>query len=550
MEERTELLFDNLIQWDIDALSTDFAIWLAADNVYPAATSRVGILSSIECQRLLHYYLDDDLCTNLRLLVKTSSLLYNREDSPHPYYGREQLILIRTSVGVKILKSLEAALKGTALAEASKEKLKGLFLVLLGVIIAITYTVTTDSEEARNELLRILVHHMIFVGERIGLLDCDLTKLRLTERCHNIWNKTGNFEWNYETSSAVERMDMGAFIEQGQNFLGFSPAASVSIASPRAFVLEKNDHQLGNISDIASTSDDLHQVDPIHDTEPQSTADLWPAYGSLGNVGSEYISSPIAMEMIKCFLCNTVFRSDEVCPACFGPLPVTAGYSDIAMQGNFGVMSPIPDSQAFDSVTTYTEAIPMYRGKELRQSDTLASSNVRRPESSTGSPQSSRFSFRSRTPTKQDYSPSVEDKSDRSNARSGGTKRKLPDQSKKTTKKTRFTVPKPPKNTNKTPRQSRKESPLVYKDIFALYDMTSQCIARDVGPTKKYHHLQCSNATTSYTEPGPWGQGFWPACHCQGGPKPAPALPQKCDDSYNPPIFRPLCGLCSGRALV
>lgn len=198
LEEQTELHFDELIQWDIDALSIDFARWMAADDEDPAATSRVGILSSMECQKLLHHYLDEDLCRNLRLLVKTSSLLYSREDSPHPYCGSRQLSIIRSSVGAKILKSLESALKSTALADASQKKLKGLFLVLLGMIIAITYTNTTDDGEARHELLRILAHHMIFIGERIGLLECDSMKQRLTENCYNMWNKVGNFEWIYE----------------------------------------------------------------------------------------------------------------------------------------------------------------------------------------------------------------------------------------------------------------------------------------------------------------------------------------------------------------
>ena len=547
MEEHTELHFNKLIRWDIDALSTDFAIWLAADNVHPAAISRVGILSSIECQRLLHHYLDEDLCTNLRLLVKTSSLLYNRRDSPHPYYGREQLNLIRSSVGAKMLKSLEAALKSTTLAEASKEKLKGVFLVLLGVIIAITYTITTDSEEARYELLRILAHHMIFVGERIGLLDCDLTKQRLTESCHKIWNKTGNFEWNYEISSAVEGMDMGASLEQGQNCLGLSPAASVSIESPRAFVPEENYHQPGNIPNIASASDALHQVDPIHSARPQSAAGLWPNYGWLGSFGTEHSSSPIAMGMTICFLCNGSFPSDEMCPACFGPLPVTAGYSDVALQGKFGLTSPVPDSRAFGSMTMNTEAIPIYRGTELWQSDTLASSSLRRPESSSGSPQISRYSFRSRTPTEKDVPPDVEDKSGRSNARSGGTKRKLPDQS----KKTRVIVQEPPKHTEKTPRQSRREPPLVRESSYCgLCGMIMDVSAADFGSTKKCHHLQCSQCEISYTEPGFWGRGSWTCCCCGDGPKPTPPLSRSCENIHYPYSSLPLCRMCSRTALV
>ena len=216
VDEPIELRFEDLVHWDIDALSTDFAIWMAADDTQPAATSRVGILSSIECQRLLHRYLDDDLCVNLRLLVKTASLLYNRKESPHPNYSHEQLHLIRTSVGAKVLKNLEVALKYTTLAKASRDKLKGLFLVIFGVIVATAYATTANFEEARFELLRILAHHMILIGERASLLNCNVTKQRLTENCQNIWNKTGTFEWNIRVCPAVEATDWNSFLRQSQ----------------------------------------------------------------------------------------------------------------------------------------------------------------------------------------------------------------------------------------------------------------------------------------------------------------------------------------------
>jgi len=80
----------------------------------------------------------------------------------------------------------------------------------------------------------------------------------------------------------------------------------MSIDSLRAFVPQENDHRPGNISNIASASDVLHQVDPIHNAGPQSAAGLWPAYGWLGNFGTEHSSSPIAMGMTKRFLCNGI----------------------------------------------------------------------------------------------------------------------------------------------------------------------------------------------------------------------------------------------------
>ena len=162
VKERTELQFNEPVQWDIDALSTDLATRMATDNVQPAIAGRVGILSSMECRALLNKYLDENLCVNFGLLVKTASLLYNRKDSPHPQYDHEQLNSIKYSVGAKLSKNLEAALKCTALAQASIGKLTGLFLILLGTINAITYTLTIKFKEARHELRRIIVHHIGF----------------------------------------------------------------------------------------------------------------------------------------------------------------------------------------------------------------------------------------------------------------------------------------------------------------------------------------------------------------------------------------------------
>lgn len=356
-KERTELQFNEPLQWDIDALSIDLATWMADDNVQPATTSRVGILSSMECQALLNNYLDEDLCINFGLLVKTASLLYNRKDSPHPQYDHEQLNSIRYSAGAKLLKNLEAALKCTALAQASKGKLMGLFSVLLGTIIAITYTLTTNFEEARHELLRIIVHHMVFIGERIGLLDCDLIKQRLTEGCHNIWNKAGNFEWSYETSPAVEGVDMEAPPEQNQSCVGVSSNAIVSTERSRASIPNEDDYQPSHISNITSANDALQQVDLIHKAGPQLTTNPLPLYDWTGNSGAECGSLATAMDMTTCFLCNGRVPSDEMCPACFGPPPLTAGYNDTTLQDDFRMTSPFPEFQALDPVTTSTEAI-------------------------------------------------------------------------------------------------------------------------------------------------------------------------------------------------
>ena len=151
--ETTELRFKQAVNWDIDALCTDFATWMTADSAQPAATSRVGVLSSMQCQLLLCRYLNGDLCTYLPLLVRTSSLLYNRQDSSHPRYTYEQLSSARSLLGNELLKHLKTALKPTSLSKNSKQQLEVLFMVVFGTIIAVIYTCNTELEEARVELI-------------------------------------------------------------------------------------------------------------------------------------------------------------------------------------------------------------------------------------------------------------------------------------------------------------------------------------------------------------------------------------------------------------
>ncbi|KAL9608518.1 MAG: hypothetical protein Q9167_006657 [Letrouitia subvulpina] len=334
MEEHTELQFSEVIQWDINALSTDFSTWMITDDVHPVATSRVGIFSRADCQDLLRSYLSDDLCINFRLLVKISSLIYNGNESPHPYFDRERLILMRSLVGTRLLKSLEATLKSSILTKASREQLTGLFMVLLGVIIAVSYTVTISTEEARCGLSRLLAHHMVVIGERIGLLDCDVKKQQIVGDCRNLWNKTGHFEWNYRNSSVVEGMDMDAFTNQGQNCQELSLAASLLPDSPLDFIRDENniDHQLGDIIGVATTSNYSHQEGSICNTKPQSAADPQPDFDWLNSCSANWISSPTVGETTICFDYNGSFPSDEMYPTCFGPLPEIDGCSNAHTQ--------------------------------------------------------------------------------------------------------------------------------------------------------------------------------------------------------------------------
>ncbi|CAO1599567.1 hypothetical protein XANCAGTX0491_003289 [Xanthoria calcicola] len=320
LEEPTELRFDGDVQWDVHALSADFTTWMTDEDGLTTATSRVGILSDTEFQQILQQYLADDVCMHLRLLVKISTLLYNRQENPHPRLTPHQLIQMRSTIGIRLLQSLEAALKRTALQAASKDKLEGLFLVVVGVIIATKYTSMNGHEEARHELLRVLAHYMVLIGDRIGLLHCLTTKRRLVENCHNLWNKPGNFAWNYGSSSTKE----------------------------------------------------------ISDPLPQLDAGLPFAYDWLPDVWPDNSNLMTAVGTTKCGFCNANIPSDDICQVCFGPNLLMAGGEDAKLQADRGCTSPILDPDASDPEATFMEATSEYGASEPWQTESSVSNNQSR----------------------------------------------------------------------------------------------------------------------------------------------------------------------------
>ena len=319
-----QLKFRDVIHWNVDVISQDFAQWLAADNANPPATSRVAILSSMDCQRMLQPHLSSDLYINLRLLIKTSSLLVGTTKTPHPIYSRELLNTLRCSVGAKLLRNLEEALKVSALARASKAKLMGLFLALLGSVISVAYTrtqdcpmVQTDLEDARRSLLCILSHHMIFLGERIGLLEHDFTNRRLTETCYTLWNKTGGFRWEHSTMPSLNVSGMCS-VQQDMSDCVLPGSPSAVANKYRASL---------NASQTPCTQDLRNAV------SPGNTSGL--GFGRNGIVESSlgpglsgaiqedsrsmFTTIPLMPNTISCFLCGNVLPSDDLCKNCFGP---------------------------------------------------------------------------------------------------------------------------------------------------------------------------------------------------------------------------------------
>ena len=285
-------------------------------------TSRVGILSSTQCQNVLHRYLDDEICLCLRLLVRTSSLLVLPTDNPHILYSRECLNNIRSSVGYRLLSAPETAWKIPSLACASQEKLMGLFLILIGAIISVGYTSRLDSrhsklsfEERRHGLLCILTHHMVYIGDKLGLLDCDTTNRRLTETCDALWNKIGYFFWSMDNLECCDACSADT--------LGLTQAPSED-----------------SIADDA-TLQDLQ-----------------------GGLFSEFTPNSTMPSYTACFVCGDELPSDDLCQNCFGTWSNLKDASLTTFQDSRSPIVPVTKDQSSSTATTLKSGpewvVPLY----------------------------------------------------------------------------------------------------------------------------------------------------------------------------------------------
>ena len=142
--------FEAEVLWDLDVMVSEFAGWMSQEHALPAATSRVGILSSANFAHLVRTIADERLTRAFRLLVESSSVLYNHNgqlDICWKNYNKDDLENIRSFAGTSVLRHLERVLSNIALAEISLKEMKGLFLILCGTIIAVSYSQPAGHDE-------------------------------------------------------------------------------------------------------------------------------------------------------------------------------------------------------------------------------------------------------------------------------------------------------------------------------------------------------------------------------------------------------------------
>ncbi|KAL8836463.1 MAG: hypothetical protein Q9170_002896 [Blastenia crenularia] len=335
------------------------------------------------------------MCTCLPLLVKTSSLLYNRQASPHPRYTYEDLSSARSIFGIESLKHLETALKPTSLSENSKQQLEVLFMVVLGAIIAVTYTSTANCEEARLELVRILTHYLILVGERVGLLQDNMKKLQLTQGCHNLWNKTGAFTWDYGTQPTRNSAAFSApdgcppALMEGPRNMGSPVGALKSLLPDRHWESEP-------FLDFSTKCHLLHLTGSCVGVTKAAPCELYPDYAWPSDFGADWSSSRLATEMMTCLSCNRYHATNDSCSSCFSQLPGVAAPAEVILQNSCNPAQEILQPELPCPDLMETECFATHDTGAL-SSDGLGSSDPLIANLGSLSSQALKYSLRART---------------------------------------------------------------------------------------------------------------------------------------------------------
>lgn len=136
------------VDWNIDALCSDFANWMSDDSSVPASISSAGILSCLSFERVFGDMLHKDLARNVRLLVQITSFLHNHGlRATYAGYSSMDLWSIRSYAGSNVLRNLERALCAPNLSKLSENELKTLFLVLFGATLGVGYSKSVHQTE-------------------------------------------------------------------------------------------------------------------------------------------------------------------------------------------------------------------------------------------------------------------------------------------------------------------------------------------------------------------------------------------------------------------
>ncbi|KAE9964788.1 hypothetical protein BLS_008065 [Venturia inaequalis] len=178
-----QLKFDIPFQWNIDELSTFLAGWLLTSQEASTAASMVDIMSSASLYSTLSAIIRPELAQIFKILVYTTSSLSNTQCRYSDGQFESYDIKVIRYCGGRILQYLESQLRPSQLAKLNRHNLYALFLLLLGTAIASNYfeelpgvgstaehDIDHTAESVGAELVRLLLHYIIYIGQHTGLI--------------------------------------------------------------------------------------------------------------------------------------------------------------------------------------------------------------------------------------------------------------------------------------------------------------------------------------------------------------------------------------------
>lgn len=205
--------YKSMVDWTVDGLFAH--CWLWASNICSDASivtpySRSWAFSAVGTETFLSTLTSKDMCHGLRLLVEVSTLLYNWGSDPgFPARYSTHLHSIQSFTGSKLIQAFKKPLTPVRLANSSLPQLQGLFFLLFGAIIAVSHTGpiaessqpnflrehVSDYDEARKQLLRVLIHHMVSIGTKAFHAPNTISQDCFLEQASLGWGGIGIYDW-------------------------------------------------------------------------------------------------------------------------------------------------------------------------------------------------------------------------------------------------------------------------------------------------------------------------------------------------------------------
>ena len=163
----------------------------------------------------------------------------------------------------------------------------------------------------------------------MDLLKCDTTRQRLIDTCQSLWNKVGDFCWNYQRPHPFRKPDMNTCGEQADHWHRLPTSSSIPKDSLNLFFKAPND----NVPEIMypALTEHLQASHLTHDNGFVSTSEPWLSGYGTEDLFAKFTYLPATVYSTTCSLCSGDIPSNEPCPTCFGPLLGASDHRDTAL---------------------------------------------------------------------------------------------------------------------------------------------------------------------------------------------------------------------------